>query len=240
MIIRLLTVLLSVNGAMCFSDCYDIKQQNPDATSGVYNVTLWWSKVSIEVYCDMDTAGGGWTVFQNRFNGSVDFFNDLDAYTNMFGNINSEFWLGLKFIKELADQGEMTLRFDVSAADGTTGYEEWKGFRLAGPPGYQLFVGGNGTGSALNQSEIFKNDRYFEQSNNGSSFAARESVCGDLDWGGWWFAFCTHINLNGRYLKPGTISGVGPDCGIIYLSFKGAESLKTTRMMLRRENGNHT
>ena len=44
------------------SDCFDIKNQKPNAPSGVYNITLWKSKRTIPVYCDMTTDKGGWTV----------------------------------------------------------------------------------------------------------------------------------------------------------------------------------
>jgi hypothetical protein len=37
-------------------------------------------------------------VFQNRFNGSVNFTKTFFDYENGFGDLNGEFWLG-KFIK---------------------------------------------------------------------------------------------------------------------------------------------
>ncbi|GFV89705.1 techylectin-5A [Trichonephila clavipes] len=67
--------------------------------SGVY--TVWpRSRVTegrpVEVFCDMDTDGGGWTVIQRRGNYSRPhdyFFKDWESYKKGFGDIEKDFWL---------------------------------------------------------------------------------------------------------------------------------------------------
>ncbi|XP_076105752.1 fibrinogen-like protein A [Mytilus galloprovincialis] len=61
--------------------------------SGVYTIHP-TPCIQVDVYCEMDTEDGGWTVIQRRLNGSTNFYKGWTAYEDGFGNLDHEFWLG--------------------------------------------------------------------------------------------------------------------------------------------------
>ena len=69
--------------------------------NGIYTINP-DGKGSFKVFCDMTTSGGGWTVFQRRLDGSVDFWRGWQDYKQGFGNLSGEYWLGLDRIKSEA------------------------------------------------------------------------------------------------------------------------------------------
>ena len=117
--------------------------------SGVYKIDPDGLGV-FEVYCDQTTAGGGWTVFQKRQDGSVDFYRGWDEYKRGFGNLNEEFWLGLDKIHRLTASSGKKLRVDLER-NGQTTFAEYSSFAVSNElTKYKLSLG-NYTGE-LNSS----------------------------------------------------------------------------------------
>uniref|UniRef100_A0A673MUB5 Fibrinogen C-terminal domain-containing protein n=1 Tax=Sinocyclocheilus rhinocerous TaxID=307959 RepID=A0A673MUB5_9TELE len=74
-------------------DCSDIYASG-QREDGIYSVFPTHYPEGFQVFCDMITDGGGWTVIQRREDGSVNFFRDWEAYREGFGKITGEHWLG--------------------------------------------------------------------------------------------------------------------------------------------------
>ena len=108
--------------------------------SGVYSIDP-DNTGAFDVYCDQTTAGGGWTVFQKRLDGSVDFYRGWDAYKRGFGNLNGEFWLGLDKIHRLTKE-RSRLHVDLEETTGKTAYAEYDFFGVASERSkYKLSLG---------------------------------------------------------------------------------------------------
>ena len=118
-----------IDGLSVRKNCVDVFKAG-DKISGVYKIDPDGSG-EFEVFCDQATAGGGWTVFQKRQDGSVDFFRRWDDYKRGFGNLNGEFWLGLDKIHRLTVSNRNKLRVDLEDLHGSTAFAEYSSFSLA-------------------------------------------------------------------------------------------------------------
>ncbi|XP_052252389.1 uncharacterized protein LOC127859038 [Dreissena polymorpha] len=207
-------------------DCSGLQIIDSTLHSGVYTINTPRTHTKIQVYCDMDTDGGGWTILQRRFNGSVDFYRNFSDYENGFGNVAGEFWLGLKNIYEITSHGYFQLRVNITRIDGRTDYDVYGNFSLQPGRNYTLNLG------TQLYSQGVKSDSTFFSSPSatpiGSAFSTYDhdvdsslgGNCAETYKGGWWYNACfSFMNLNGLYL-PGTES-LG---AMTYDSYRGIKS----------------
>ncbi|XP_052786242.1 microfibril-associated glycoprotein 4-like [Mya arenaria] len=214
------------------NSCYDILNKTGTHRSGVYNITTLRSQTTISVYCDMDTEGGGWTVFQRRFDGSVDFYRNFSEYENGFGSASGEYWLGLRTIQEMLSKASHELRIDVESFSGRSGYDVYSNFRLQGP-GYTFFVD-NRTRSLnmTTQYLLLTGCSYTPYGQNFTTFdrdqdQRNDGNCAVLAKGAWWYNYCESANLNGVYGRVVQGDGIG------YFSFNPYDNLRLTKVMFR-------
>ncbi|XP_075041750.1 ficolin-1-like [Mixophyes fleayi] len=186
-------------------------------------------KKPLRVLCDMDTDGAGWTVFQRRWDGSVDFFRDWKSYKTGFGSLMTEFWLGNDNLHMLTSSGTWELRVDVQHYNTTKQFAKYGSFKILGEAEkYKLILGdfkdGN-SGDTMN----YHNDMKFTTKDQDND-ERETSNCAESYKGGWWYKRCYDANLNGLYHSQNETS----DLGINLNTNNGWEcSYKYTEMKIR-------
>ena len=181
------------------------------------------------VYCDMQSDGGGWTVFQRRQDGSVDFYRGWNDYKSGFGQLTAEFWLGNDKIHRLTAARPSSLRVELEDWKGVRAYAKYGKFTIGDEQvQYRLQVGSY-SGTAGDSLVSEHNNMAFSTKDRDNDRLSGSSCA--VTWtGAWWYNDCHYSNLNGKYL--GNVKGNGK--GVDWWYFKGHHlSLKFTEMKLR-------
>ena len=174
--------------------------------SAVYQTQCWcggkWSTTS--VFCDTTTADGGWTVIQRRKDGSVDFNRPWSDYEKGFGDLNGEFWYGLKNMNCLMQTGQWELRVDFEFKNKTRSYLHYNVFKVGSatdeyPLTISGFTGITPTDPFSTHSPNGKKFSTYDNDNDKHSENCAAQVGKFKDNGGWWYYRCWHINLNIKY-----------------------------------------
>uniref|UniRef100_A0A4W4FUS4 Tenascin XB n=1 Tax=Electrophorus electricus TaxID=8005 RepID=A0A4W4FUS4_ELEEL len=176
------------------------------------------------VYCDMETDGGGWTVFQRRMDGSTDFFRGWKDYSKGFGHLSTEFWLGNDLLHALTSLTPMSLRIDLRSGNDTV-YAHYSSFTVGSEENHYAIELFGYTGTAGDSM------RY----HNGRPFSTKDKDprplsihCAKAYMGGWWYKNCYKANLNGLYAT------FSENQGVVWIDWKGKDtSLPFTEMKVR-------
>ncbi|XP_044136086.1 fibroleukin [Bufo gargarizans] len=226
---------------LIFKDCSDYYKMGK-RLNGIYHVMPDPKNKTFEVFCDMESMGGGWTVVQRRIDGSVSFNRTWVEYKNGFGNLSGEFWLGNDKIHLLSKSSNMMLRIELEDLKGVKEYANYEQFYVANEyVKYKLSVSGySGTaGDALHFSKQYNHDQRFFTTPDKDNDRYPSGNCGAYYSSGWWFDACMSANLNGKYYEK---EYKGVRNGIFWGTWQGVseqqldsfrQTFKTVRMMIR-------
>ncbi|XP_078804279.1 angiopoietin-1 isoform X2 [Oryzias latipes] len=232
----LIAMVTSTTGArpppqsQAWRDCADAYKAG-HSVSGLYHLYISNRTEPVQAYCDMETSGGGWTLFQRRFNGSLDFQRSWREYKAGFGDTLGEHWLGNEVLYQLTSQSQYTMRVELKDWEGNSAHAQYDRFTLTSErQQYRLYLRGY-SGTAGKQSSL---------NPHGAGFSTRDQdndncdhcKCALMLTGGWWFDACGFSNLNGIYYTVG--HNIRKLNGIKWHHFRGPSySLRSTSMMVR-------
>ncbi|KAF6031753.1 hypothetical protein EB796_009960 [Bugula neritina] len=212
------------------TSCLDLLCLGHNET-GVYTIyPTGHADSSIDVFCDQETDGGGWTVFQRRMDGSEDFYRHWYDYKVGFGNLSGEFWLGnenVVAVLRAADNNE--LRVELESFANELAYAKYSSFNIGDESTkFKLSVSGY-TGTAGDSlGNVHNGKRFTAKSQDYDTWGSGN--CAVKAHGAWWYENCHSSNLNGRYYYSSQNTHVD---GVVWRHFKELHPLKATEMKFR-------
>ena len=152
----------------------------------------------------MDTGGGGWTVILRRRKNvlvNVNFRRPWDDYENGFGDLNSEFWLGLRNIHCLTNRDDVDLMIDLRQAGGSGMTWIYHKFSIDGSnDNYRLHIGEAEGPPNGHDAMAYHDGMLFSTFDNDNDLcnSTKYYNCAS-DRGGWWYNSCYQTVLTGRH-----------------------------------------
>ncbi|XP_051861686.1 fibrinogen-like protein 1 [Drosophila albomicans] len=179
---------------------------------------------SVDVLCDSQLAGPGWIVIQQRVGGNESFNRDWATYRKGFGEMDSDFFLGLEKIHRITSLQRFELYIHLVALNGSTYNARYDDFKISDEDsGFKLSLGkfsGTIVEDAMRDGEDEKFTTFDRDNDEDLS-----TNCANYFNSGWWYHNCYNCNLNALY---------GPD-----LNWYQRNPLKEAKMLIRPKKAIH-
>ena len=141
------------------------------------------------VACNNSVDGGGWTVIQRRIDGSVNFYRDWSEYKYGFGNMSSEFFIGLKILHALTTTLQpVELLIQLQDFDDVLKYAKYDDFQVGNETeNYKLIKVGSYTGDA---GDSFSQHVGYDFSTRDRDNDLSTANCAKSFNAAWWYRNC--------------------------------------------------
>uniref|UniRef100_B4MR80 GK22020 n=1 Tax=Drosophila willistoni TaxID=7260 RepID=B4MR80_DROWI len=197
-------------------------------------ITIQVNDLWMEVYCDVQVAGNGWLVIQRRVNAKENFFRDWSTYREGFGDLESNFFIGLEKLHLLTVVEPQELYVYLEDFDGESRYARYDRFLVGNEDDlFALTMLGSYQGNAGDSLRFHENMKFSTYDRDNDLNTGMNCAAHFL--GGWWFNHCLLSNLNGVYLN-GSYSDVKElhAKGISWHHWRGLTySYKTVQLMIQ-------
>ncbi|CAL8097536.1 unnamed protein product [Orchesella dallaii] len=205
-------------------------------TSGVYRIYPFdIERNGTEVYCDLHSDKGGWTVIQRRnelFGKRVDFERSWHEYAVGFGITHDSYWLGLNTISELTKSGDYEIQIELTDWEEDVRVAKYAYFRIANSSEKFRIHVADYSGNA-GDSLAYHNGMAFTTKDSDNDLEKNVN-CAQKYHGAWWYKSCHQSNLNGLYTDESNGKHESYANGVNWYSWHGYYySLKRTEMKIR-------
>ena len=175
--------------------------------------------------CDFED-GGGWTVILRRKKEvpqQVNFNRTWTDYEQGFGDLNTEFWYGLRNIHCLTERVEVELQVEVQQDGGTTQVWKYEYFEIDGPENnFTLHIGQAQGPSSGRDSMAYHNGMQFSTKDRNNDKHTSLNCANSYNGGGWWYKNCIHSVLTGGHANRNIywLNGSGATTYFSYVEMK--------------------
>ncbi|ROT70848.1 ficolin-like protein 1 [Penaeus vannamei] len=184
-------------------------QSEGSTESGIYEIFPLECK-AVRVWCDLETDGGGWTVFLNRVEQPVqeNFTRTWNDYRDGFGDVSAEYWLGNEVLHQLTMREPQVLRVDAEDFNGSRRWGIWSRFRVDDEAhNYKLLSVMYSSNSTMGDGLLWHSGMEFSTIDRDNDM--HKGSCASEYRGGWWYNVCHNANPTGILVNSDDFYSVG-------------------------------